>query len=901
MLAFWLLQRSVLGFVPDANVYIGIEPQRLMQFDWQNQAFLREGQRWSTFNNDHPSWQARFDQHTGLPFRAWGGGIRMDTSSPENLERSIRSLVARYDVFGVKNSALEFTKINHAEERDLWYVHAEQMVGLSRPVHNDMTDEVLSAVPMWRSGLEFRISQGHLVLFGAQVYPGAQAQSWTPYLTASQAATIAIQKGPASQGFHTEKSARLLILPRQNAGKLEHRLCWETTSRTQYPTGKWISFVDAQTGELLNVYNEVRFLDGTLYGEHDTRTVNGDMSVSPLSQLNIDASQNRTGQDGTYSSDDSDIEVTLLGRRVRVQNDQDSDATLTLTGGEQTWTVEDASQAEIDQFVYINTMYEWAEEWAPQVVNGWPRATVSVNIDDVCNAYFDGELNFFRAGQGCNNTGRIADVSYHEWGHGFHYYNLLSGDYDGSMSEGIADSIAFLQTDDPIIAPYFGTNGGGIREVETNYSYPEDIVDEVHQDGLIFAGAVWDLWHMMRDEMGDELAFDTLMPIFVNGLRGGPTIPTVFDEFILADDDNGDLSDGTPNQCMIIEAFALHGLGPNGGAGLFSLKHTPLATQASTISGYELVAQLELFAENCAQDSVSNVTAHYSWDDGATWEQVDLEQSDDEIIGALPTAPAGTVVQYYIELRDSNGATSRLPQGGTINPYTFYVGDLEEIFCTDFEADDAQFTHSLIAGEEQEGADDWMWGAPLGFGGDPNEASSGDYVWGNDLGGEINGSQYNGEYQNDKHNRLLSPTFSVEGYDSLALVYDRWLHVEDGFYDQATILANGEAIWTNHSSNRDIGDEHHQDYQWQPHAIVMDEFTESSVQFSWDIQSDQGLTMGGWTIDNVCVYGVPEPQSDDLDGGDADDSLKAGCVSAQSSAPIWGLLSMFLLIGRRRR
>ena len=71
-------------------------------------------------------------------------------------------------------------------------------------------------------------------------------------------------------------------------------------------------------------------------------------------------------------------------------------------------------------------------------------AGVNVNLDDVCNAYYDGTLNFFLSGRDCNNTGRIADVSYHEWGHGFHYYNLLSGDYDGAISEGLSDTIAFL-------------------------------------------------------------------------------------------------------------------------------------------------------------------------------------------------------------------------------------------------------------------------------------------------------------------------------------------------------------------------------------------------------------------------------------------------------------------------
>ena len=160
----------------------------------------------------------------------------------------------------------------------------------------------------------------------------------------------------------------------------------------------------------------------------------------------------------------------------------------------------------IDQYVFQNHIYEWATVWAPQISNNWTRSTVYVNEDDVCNAYFDGELHFYRKGGGCNNTGRIADVSYHEWGHGFHYYNLLAGEYDGSMSEGIADSISFFQTEDNIMAPEFGTNGAYIRDVAPNYSYPEDIVNEVHQDGLIFAGAVWDWWQQLRGDIGDDAA-----------------------------------------------------------------------------------------------------------------------------------------------------------------------------------------------------------------------------------------------------------------------------------------------------------------------------------------------------------------------------------------------------------
>ena len=49
------------------------------------------------------------------------------------------------------------------------------------------------------------------------------------------------------------------------------------------------------------------------------------------------------------------------------------------------------------------------------------KITSTVNINDSCNAYYDGNVNFFQKGGGCNNTGRIADVNYHEWGHGVHY------------------------------------------------------------------------------------------------------------------------------------------------------------------------------------------------------------------------------------------------------------------------------------------------------------------------------------------------------------------------------------------------------------------------------------------------------------------------------------------------
>ena len=129
--------------------------------------------------------------------------------------------------------------------------------------------------------------------------------------------------------------------------------------------------------------------------------------------------------------------------------------------------------------------------------------------------------------------------------YGFHYHNLLSGVFDGSVSEGLADSIAFLQTGDAKISPYFYVSGGHIREVSNNRSYPEDIVNEVHIDGLIFAGAVWDLWNILVQDDPEE-GTNTLTHLLVEATSMGPEIATSYEAFLFADDDDGDLSNGIP-------------------------------------------------------------------------------------------------------------------------------------------------------------------------------------------------------------------------------------------------------------------------------------------------------------------------------------------------------------------
>ena len=881
------------AFQPDADTWIGIEPIRHRSYHVAQQYRLRAQPQWRQLSNQ-TGWQLRFDEKTGLVDRGMGRGIPLASiNSAQEVESSFRVFLKESNWVFDPSVQLGSGSAAYNEDIDAWYIHIDQRIPTS--LRNDLDGSLVDSVAVWRGGLDGFVKHGQLTMVESALYPQWNEQEQT--LLSSEAVSIALGQGAAPNASHDDLHVSAIALPIEKNGVLSVHICWKVESKTEAPKGHWVAFVDAHTGDLLNVYNEVRFLEGTVHAKHDKRTLDGDIIRSPLPFLKVGDGSFTDGE-GFFSIEDEAFTMTLNGKNTRVSNDAGDDLSFELINGELEIEVEgDEAFAQIDQFVYQQEIYAWAKAYAPHVVNEWPRSVVNVNLNDVCNAYFDGTLNFYRAGEGCNNTGRIRDVSHHEWGHGFHYYNLLSGDFDGSMSEGLADAIAFFHSGDAVMAPFFGQNGYGIREAETNRVYPDDIVNEVHTDGLIFAGAIWDLWPELEEQYGDpDLAYDALMTIFVQGLRSGPDIPSSYDALVFADDDNGDLSDGTPHECALVDAFGEHGLGPKGQGGFFQLSHLPLENTTADIAEYEVEADLQMFAQTCADAEPESASIHYSLDNGETWSQEELSLSDMDISGALSGQEKGSIVQYYLSLSDDQGRSVQLPETGTINPFTFYVGELEEINCNDFEENDGGFTHELISGRNQEGADDWMWNVPVGSGGDPDYAASGDKVWGNDLGGEHNGEMYNGEYQNDKHNRLTTPDYDVSGYDEVLLVYNRWLHVEDGYYDKAQVLANGEVVWTNHGSRYEVGDEHHRDMQWQQHVVRVPAADLDAMNFSWEIISDAGLSMGGWTIDDVCVYGVPaEPEEEE--------PVASGCACSSSSASgswMWLLLGVVGLARRRR-
>src|SRR5262249_42327008 len=80
---------------------------------------------------------------------------------------------------------------------------------------------------------------------------------------------------------------------------------------------------------------------------------------------------------------------------------------------------------------HINRIAEHGRAWLPNNVWLTQQLTDNVNLNQTCNAYWSpsaGTVNFFKSGGGCANTGEIAGVFLHEWGHGLDEND--GGDFD---------------------------------------------------------------------------------------------------------------------------------------------------------------------------------------------------------------------------------------------------------------------------------------------------------------------------------------------------------------------------------------------------------------------------------------------------------------------------------------
>ena len=158
-------------------------------------------------------------------------------------------------------------------------------------------------------------------------------------------------------------------------------------------------------------------------------------------------------------------------------------------------------------------------------------AKVNIGSEDSywpCNAYWDYTgINLFSAGGGCAATDQMADVVYHEYGHGLQQfiYDPYSPNYSSSgLSEGCSDYWGMTLTNSPCLGNGFFGEGTCLRDGNNTLQYPANSCGgAVHCLGEYIMGATWKMRENLIELHGYENGVAISDELFYWGQTGRPS------------------------------------------------------------------------------------------------------------------------------------------------------------------------------------------------------------------------------------------------------------------------------------------------------------------------------------------------------------------------------------------
>lgn len=804
-------------------------------------------------------WQASWDRATGVPSRLFGPGVHVpgSVSSASVAGAFAHQFLAEHiELLAPGNRPEDFVLAGNHQADGMRTVGFYQYSRGMRVLGGQVS---------------FRFKNDRMFVIGSEALPRVEVEA-KPVQISREAASREAERWIASDiagALELGPVSGPYVLPLiGDASVHSYRTVLRATVEATNPASRWDVYIDAHNGSAVAREQTLRFANGTINYNVGVRRPSGTRQDFPAqgAAVTIDGTPTTTGADGSVSwagTANGALTVAATGPAVTVINNAGSPTTGMLTiqpDGTVAWNLseDELGDAQLTTFVHGRIVKDYARRFATGLEFLDEQLQATVNIDDSCNAFSDGTtINFFQSSSQCDNTGRLADVIYHEYGHSLHSHAIIpgAGNFDGAFSEGLSDYLSATITGDPGMGRGFFYNDEPLRHVDPSdkeHVWPDDVA-EIHYTGLIFGGAMWDLRKALIAEYGDAAGIDLADRLFYAAVQRASNIPTTYVEILAADDDNGDLTDGTPNECIINAAFGAHGLRA------LSAEISPLSVEAPAQNGWDVsVRVIGLATDRCPGDGVDSADLFYKPRMASEQpESASMPETDGTYTGTIPEFAGGQVINYQVVLSFLDGTKQVFPDNPADPWYEFYVGEVEPLYCNTFDDTDpfveGGWTHELASGEMREGADDWMWGPPMGSSGsgDPAAAFSGNSVIGNDLGG----GEFNGSYQSNKVNFALSPAIEVGDYSDVRLQYRRWLNVEDAYFDKGTIYANDVIAWRNLDSDQgNSSTTHHQDAEWRFHDVPLSHLiTDGTVQIKFEIDSDGGLEMGGWTIDDFCI------------------------------------------------
>jgi subtilisin-like proprotein convertase family protein len=234
-------------------------------------------------------------------------------------------------------------------------------------------------------------------------------------------------------------------------------------------------------------------------------------------------------------------------------------------------------------YYWVDTAHRLMDDLGFGDVWETPIPVEPVDSETVDNAFWDGQAIHLGVGSDGINEGEDASGIVHEYGHAvldFQNQALFDSPEGGAYHEGFGDLLAFLVTLDDrtgdvgCLFPWTESLEC-LRRLDTDLVYPDDLVNEVHADGMIYTGAIWDIFEGLLDAEGltiedcpgttdcDEVRDRLLTTLLTSHgyLVSGTTLPDVAAAFEQAND----AVTGGEDADLIDAAFADHGLTGGGG------------------------------------------------------------------------------------------------------------------------------------------------------------------------------------------------------------------------------------------------------------------------------------------------------------------------------------------------
>lgn len=684
-----------------------------------------ETESWKRFEAaSGAQWQVTFNEATGLPHRAMpgtydaavhAGVVPAGLTSPEaraafigvdQVDAMCRSF---YESLRAGYPALPGTEnlrvLAIQKTATVWYAIYEQTI---------------DGLPVDHSRADFRLkADGHLISFGLSLIPGAAPEA-NPVLALEDAEQTAIDELAANGSLlrvqMTTANLGLMQVGRRDATtwvaagpdqtthlawvpyysndgrSLEARLVYIVRTEVTEPAARFRSVVDAETGAILARENEVHYADISGFSDGDVQLAT---PQDPYTLLRMeDLRLNIAGIGTVFTDENGSFAVTspdpfshtitsaLTGHYAHINDSTGPEPTITVnaTPGFPVvvhWSDTNSQASERDAFYHVNLVHDWVKSVDPSLTGLDYEMDVNVNINGSCNAFWNGSsVNFYRAAGGCTNIAQIADVVYHEYGHGINQFTYAPAGPSGSEGEGFADFNAATITNNPDIGRgFFGANTI-LRTCDNNRQYPApECGGEVHCEGEVIAGALWHMRENLIAELGYAPAVELADDLFHFAMYGRDnTFEGYYFDLLAEDDDNGSLVDGTPNDTAIITAFDQHNIGPGF---TLSILHTAASDTDDTVNPYEIRATFsspaELQGDSCAV-FYSTGPIGGSPTSGPTHLAMVPTGSIREFRAFIPAQPIDTQVWYWIEGDTSElGLHATLPVNAPAGQFTFRV------------------------------------------------------------------------------------------------------------------------------------------------------------------------------------------------------------------------------------